>query len=196
MPPEATKVHSNAKPASFRRNKKQECIPEIHFGEGCVLDTSLSLLFFGLCMLQRLHPSLWYLTLWDYPMVGVTALVWSRTKHQLTSADFSSTIKATTTSFALPPVHSLLLLLHSCSEDIPHLRLLLGSLHQSSLCKLPTKHSWAQLPTKALGKQRLGFPVPASRSEGWPKIPTFQLEPKTPCHFMLCCCREKNITTC
>lgn len=57
------------------------------------------------------------------------------------------------------------------------------------LCKLLPKHSWAQLPTKALGKQRLGFLVPASRSEGcpsilavWPKIPILQLEPNPPCH--------------
>lgn len=119
-------------------------------------------------------------------MVGVTALVWSCTKHQLRSTDFSTTIKVTTTSDSSPHSHLCTAYVCSCTHvleafllcSIPHLRLLLGSLHQSSL----QAANQAQLSTATYQStwQRSGFPVPASRNEGWPsilavwpKIPTF-----------------------
>lgn len=74
-------------------------------------------------------------------MVGVTALVWSSAKHQLMTTDFSSTIKATTISDSSPRSHLCTAYFCSCTHALEaflfcsthHLRLLLGSLHQSAL---------------------------------------------------------------
>lgn len=152
---EATNVHSNAKTASFGRNKKQECIPETHFGGGCVLNTSLSLLFFGLCMLQWLLPrdSLWYLkdklTLWDWAIVGVSALVWSSTKHQLMSADFSSTIKATTASDSSPRSHLCTAYFCSCIHALGAIPLLQHSSPQAATWSSSPECSASCLPSTA-----------------------------------------------
>lgn len=185
-------------------------------------------------MLQLPRDSLWYLkdklTLWDWAIVGVTALVWSSTKQQLMSADFSSTIKATTTFDSSPRSHLCTAYFCSCTHalepllfcSILHLRLLLGSLHQSALqaaseAQLSTatyKSTW-QTETRVSGSciQKWGLPLYSSSvtqdsySSAWAK-PTMPYQKVLQeehhqgvtlgqvCHFMPCCCTEKSTTTC
>lgn len=121
MPTEATKVHSNAKPASFRRNRN---VFQKSILEGAV-DTSLSLLLFGLCMLQRLHPSLWYFDSWG-PSCGVSHCTGVKQYQAPADEHWLQQYHKSYNNFwllpTLPPVYSLLQLLHPCSGGNPLLQ--------------------------------------------------------------------------
>lgn len=90
-------------------------------------------------------------------ILGVTALVWSSTKHHW----LQQCHKSYDNFWLLPTLPAV----HRHSSSAPFL--ISGCclvLFTRVLCKLLIKHSWAQLPTKALGKWRW---VSGSCSQKW-----------------------------
>lgn len=159
-------------------------------------------------------------------MVGVTALESSSIKHQLVNTDFSSTIKATTfdssprpccaqlTSapapmFWRPSPSAAFLISGSASRfSSPEHS---ASCNQAQLSTATYKCTW-QMKTRVSGSciQKWGLPLYSSNVTrdfyftAWAKtIVPYQKARISPrsnlgqvCHFMLCCCTEKSITTC